>query len=137
MTSFFQRSIAFGVMAAAIGLASAADQPSTVDGQTTSNADTALASSSAQSPADKAAAAAQQVYGVDAKRLFAANCSWCHQDYGMRQGDGPKLAGTSKSEDQVVEQIKHGKTPMPGFEGKLSEKDIKALARYIKSLPTS
>jgi len=55
----------------------------------------------------------------------------------MRQGDGPKLAGTSKSEDQVVEQIKHGKTPMPGFEGKLSENDIKALARYIKSLPAN
>jgi mono/diheme cytochrome c family protein len=136
MTRFLQRTIAFTITAAAIGLVSAADQRSTVDGQTTSNADAAPASSSARSPADKAAAA-QQAYGVDAKRLFAANCSWCHQDYGMRQGDGPKLAGTSKSEDQVVEQIKHDKTPMPGFEGKLSEKDIKALARYIKSLPTS
>ena len=131
MTPFFQRGIAFTIVAAAIGVASAADQRGSVDGQTTGNADTAPASS-AQNPGDNAAAS-----GADAKKLFAANCSWCHQDYGMRQGDGPKLAGTSKSEDQVVEQIKHGKTPMPGFEGKLSENDIKALARYIKSLPAN
>ena len=127
MTPFFQRSIALTILAAAMGVASAADQRGSVDGQTTGNADTAPASS-AQNPGGGSA---------DAKRLFAANCSWCHQDYGMRQGDGPKLAGTSKSEDQVVEQIKHGKTPMPGFEGKLSENDIKALARYIKSLPAN
>ena len=127
MTPFFQRGIAFTIVAAAIGVASAADQRGSVDGQTTGNADTAPASSAQNSGGGSA----------DAKRLFAANCSWCHQDYGMRQGDGPKLAGTSKSEDQVVEQIKHGKTPMPGFEGKLSENDIKALARYIKSLPAN
>jgi len=131
MILLLQRSLAFAVVATAIGLASAADQRGAVDGQTTGNADTAPASSG-QNSGDNAAAA-----GADAKRLFAANCSWCHQDYGMRQGDGPKLAGTSKSEDQVVEQIKHGKTPMPGFEGKLSEKDIKTLARYIKSLPAN
>ena len=122
MIPLLQRSIVLAMTAAAISFASAADQRDTVNGQTTGNADTAPA---------------QQADSADAKRLFAANCSWCHQDYGMRQGDGPKLAGTSKSEEQIVEQIKHGKTPMPSFEGKLSEKDIKALARYIKSLPAS
>jgi len=55
----------------------------------------------------------------------------------MRHGDGPKLAGTSKSEEQVNEQIKRGKSPMLSFEGKLSDQQIKALARYIKSLPAS
>jgi mono/diheme cytochrome c family protein len=118
------------MMAATIGLTSAADQRGAVDGQTTGNADTAPASSGHNAGSNAA-------NGDDAKRLFAANCSWCHQDYGMRQGDGPKLAGTSKSEEQVVEQIKHGKTPMPGFEGKLSEKDIRTLAHYIKSLPAN
>jgi len=136
MIPFLQRSIALTITAAAIGFATAADQRDTVNGQTTGNADTAPASSG-QNPAGKSDAGAQQGDSTDAKRLFAANCSWCHQDYGMRQGDGPKLAGTSKSEEQVIEQIKHGKSPMPSFEGKLSEKDIKVLARYIKSLPAS
>jgi mono/diheme cytochrome c family protein len=131
MTPFFQRTLALAMMAGAIGLAPAADQRGAVDQQTTGNADTAPASSGQNSAGNAGAGDAE------AKRLFAANCSWCHQDYGMRQGDGPKLAGTSKSEDQVVEQIKHGKTPMPSFEGKLSEKDIKTLAHYIKSLPAN
>ena len=136
MALFFQRSIAVAMTAAAISFATAADQRDTVNGQTTGNADTAPASSG-QSPAGKGEVGAQQADSTDAKRLFAANCSWCHQDYGMRQGDGPKLAGTPKSEEQIVDQIKHGKTPMPAYEGKLSEKDIKALARYIKALPAS
>jgi mono/diheme cytochrome c family protein len=131
MTPFLQRSMAVMMMAAAIGLTSAADQRGAVDGQTTGNADTAPASSGHNAGSNATTS------DGDAKRLFAANCSWCHQDYGMRQGDGPKLAGTSKSEEQVVEQIKHGKTPMPGFEGKLSEKDIRTLAHYIKSLPAN
>jgi mono/diheme cytochrome c family protein len=131
-----QRSVAIAMMAAGITLARAADPAGSANGQTTGNADTAPAAAG-QSSTDQAAAAAQQAYGEDAKKLFATNCSLCHQGNGMRQGDGPKLAGTAKSEEQVIEQIKHGKTPMPSFEGKLSVQQIKALARYIKSLPAS
>jgi mono/diheme cytochrome c family protein len=134
MTTILQRSIAAAIVAAGATLVYAADPGGNADHQMTSNADTAPAGAAS---VDKAAAAAQQAYGEDAKKLFAANCSLCHQANGMRQGDGPKLAGTAKSEEQVIEQIKHGKTPMPAFEGKLSEQQIKALARYIKSLPAS
>jgi mono/diheme cytochrome c family protein len=134
MTTILQRSIAIALVAAGATLVQAADPGSNVDHQMTSNADAAPAGAGS---VEKAAAAAQQAYGEDAKKLFAANCSLCHQANGMRQGDGPKLAGTAKSEEQVIEQIKHGKTPMPAFEGKLSEQQIKALARYIKSLPAS
>ncbi len=126
--------VAVAMLAAGISAVQAADPANKADGQVTGNVDPA-AQTSNQSGVDQAAAAAQQAFGEDAKRLFAANCSWCHQANGMKQGDGPKLAGTAKSEEQVIEQIKHGKSPMPGFEGKLSEKQIKALARYIKSLP--
>jgi mono/diheme cytochrome c family protein len=134
MTTVLQRSIAIAIVAAGATLAYAADPGGNVDHQMTGNADTAPGGGGS---VDQAAAAAQKAYGEDVKKLFATNCSLCHQANGMRQGDGPKLAGTAKSEDQVIEQIKHGKTPMPGFEGKLSEQQIKALARYIKSLPAS
>jgi mono/diheme cytochrome c family protein len=29
---------------------------------------------------------------VDVKKVFATNCSWCHDGYGMDAGKGPKLA---------------------------------------------
>lgn len=74
-------------------------------------------------------------HNLDIKKLFAAKCSWCHQGYGMRQADGPKLAGTSKTHEQVMKQITHGKSPMPGFKTQLKAYEIQALADYIKALP--
>ena len=71
---------------------------------------------------------------IDVRKLFATNCSWCHQDYGMKAADGPKLAGTRLTEEQVIEQITRGKTPMPGFRKVLSREQIEALAKYIKGL---
>lgn len=71
---------------------------------------------------------------IDIRKLFATNCSWCHQDYGRKAADGPKLAGTSLTEEQVIEQISRGKSPMPGFRKTLSKEQIEALAKYIKEL---
>jgi mono/diheme cytochrome c family protein len=69
------------------------------------------------------------------KRLFASRCSWCHQGYGLKHADGPRLAGIAKTKEQVIEQIMYGKTPMPGFRKQLKEWQIEALADYIKALP--
>jgi quinohemoprotein ethanol dehydrogenase len=80
-------------------------------------------------------AAAPEKPKIDVRKLFAINCSWCHQDYGRKAADGPKLAGTSLTEEQVVEQISRGKSPMPGFRKTLSKEQIEALAKYIKELP--
>jgi mono/diheme cytochrome c family protein len=74
-------------------------------------------------------------YNLDIKKLFAQKCSWCHQGYGMRKADGPRLAGTSKTYAQVVKQITSGNPPMPGFKSQLKEYEIQALADYIKALP--
>ena len=74
---------------------------------------------------------------LDIKKLFAQKCSWCHQGYGMRQADGPKLAGTSKTREQVVKQITNGKSPMPGFKNQLKPYEVEALADYIKALPAN
>lgn len=82
-----------------------------------------------------ALALVQEKYGIDMKKLFSAKCSWCHQGMGMKQADGPKLAGTEKTKQQVMTQISKGKSPMPGFKNQLSEKELEALADYIKALP--
>ena len=80
------------------------------------------------------AAPAPEKPKIDVRKLFATNCSWCHQDYGMKAADGPKLAGTHLTEEQVIEQISKGKSPMPGFRKTLSREQIEALAKYIKGL---
>lgn len=82
------------------------------------------------------AAPINEKYNVDIKKLFATNCSWCHDGYGAVAGKGPKLAGTSKSVKGVMAQISNGKDGyMPGFKKVLKEEQIQALAEYIKALP--
>jgi mono/diheme cytochrome c family protein len=89
----------------------------------------------AQDPTDEVAAKIDEKFGGNIKKLFATRCSWCHQAYGMKQADGPKLAGTSKTVAQVMAQIMNGKTPMPGFKSQLKFEEVQALAEYIKALP--
>ena len=91
----------------------------------------------AQDPTDEAAAKINEKFGGNVKKLFATKCSWCHQGYGMKQADGPKLAGTSKSMEQLVKHINEGKSPMPGFKNQLSANEVQALAEYIKTLPAN
>ena len=87
-------------------------------------------------PTVVAAAAMAEKYNVDVKKLFATNCSWCHDGYGMDGGKGPALAGTSKTYEQVVRQISNGKSGyMPAFSKVLKPEQVQALAEYIKSLP--
>lgn len=86
-------------------------------------------------PIAPALAMVQEKYGIDMKKLFSTKCSWCHQGMGMKQADGPKLAGTEKTKQQVIAQISKGKSPMPGFRNQLSDTELEALADYIKALP--
>lgn len=95
------------------------------------------APAAANDPADAAAAAVSEKYQLNVKKLFATKCSWCHQGYGMKQADGPKLAGTAKTIEQVTKQIIEGKSPMPSFRNQLSEKEVQALAEYVKALPAN
>jgi mono/diheme cytochrome c family protein len=88
-------------------------------------------------PTDEAAAAIDEKFGGSVKKLFATKCSWCHQGYGMKQADGPKLAGTEKTVAQVMAQIMNGKTPMPGFKTQLKFEEVQRLAEYIKALPAN
>jgi mono/diheme cytochrome c family protein len=82
------------------------------------------------SPAEAAAPA------IDVKKLFAAQCGWCHADYGLKEGKAPRLAGTQMTEKQVQDRIRNGKTDaMPSFRRTLTEEQIQAFAKYIKALP--
>ncbi|HKB84287.1 MAG TPA: cytochrome c [Burkholderiales bacterium] len=91
----------------------------------------------AQDPTDEVAAKIDEKFGGNIKKLFATKCSWCHQAYGMKQADGPKLAGTAKTLEQIMKQILNGKSPMPGFKTQLKEEEVQALAEYIKALPVN
>lgn len=72
----------------------------------------------------------------DSRKIFASNCSWCHGNFGKKAGKGgPKLAGTPSDEDQVYRTILKGQNAMPSFKKTLSDDKIRALAKYIKSLP--
>ena len=86
---------------------------------------------------DEVAAPLNEKYGMNIKKIFATKCSWCHQGYGMKRADGPKLAGTTLSQEAVAKQIRSGKSPMPGFKSQLKEEEIQALAEYIRGLPAN
>ena len=72
-----------------------------------------------------------------AEKLFATSCGWCHSEGGREAGKGPKLAGTQRSDQFIVDRIKHGKPgQMPGFAASLNDEQIAALLRHIRSLPS-
>ena len=67
--------------------------------------------------------------------LFATSCGWCHQAGGRAAGRGPKLAGTDKSDEFIIRQIKQGKPPgMPAFGKSFNDDQIQAIVAYIRAL---
>jgi mono/diheme cytochrome c family protein len=77
-----------------------------------------------------------QASKMDVSRLFATTCGWCHEGGGRKQGRGPKLAGTDKSDQFMINRIKQGKAPgMPAFGRAFNDEQIQAIVAYIRSLP--
>ena len=73
---------------------------------------------------------------MDVSRLFATTCGWCHEGGGRKQGRGPKLAGSDKSDQFIIMRIKQGKSPgMPAFGRAFNDEQIQAIVAYIRSLP--
>ena len=75
----------------------------------------------------------------DAKALFASKCASCHGPDGKGQtAMGKKLGakdltGIGESEDAIAKTIENGKPPkMLAYKGKLTDEQIKALAKYVK-----
>jgi mono/diheme cytochrome c family protein len=89
----------------------------------------ALAASSAR------AETGEQTTSLNVGQLFATSCGWCHQSGGRTEGRGPKLAGTDKSDEYIINQIKKGKPPgMPAFGGSFNDTQINAILAYIRDL---
>jgi mono/diheme cytochrome c family protein len=84
---------------------------------------------SADDAADRAKADAA------AQNIFNSTCGWCHHNGGRSGGGvGPKLMGTDKSDEFIINRIKNGKPErMPAFGG-LGDAEIEALLRYIRNL---
>lgn len=71
--------------------------------------------------------------------LFRQNCAICHGQEGNGKEIGGRLVpslrygdAAKKTDEQIYEQIKHGKLPMPAFENQLSEEDIRRMVKFIR-----
>lgn len=70
--------------------------------------------------------------------LFRQNCAICHgQEANGKEMDGriiPSLRygeAAKKTEQELYEQIKYGKLPMPPFKDQLTEEEIRRMVRFI------
>ena len=88
-----------------------------------------------------AAAAQPRTASTDAaagRRIFDAQCAWCHGTEGTG-GMGPTLQATLRhgtTTASIVEIITNGiaGTDMPGFRSPLTERSIRQTAAYVQSL---
>jgi cytochrome c6 len=84
---------------------------------------------------------ATMAWAADAGALWASNCASCHGKDGSGQtAMGKKLAVKDYTKDQsfsdaeAEKAIKDGSGKMKGFKSKLSDDDVKALVKYVRSL---
>lgn len=71
--------------------------------------------------------------GNDPKLFFEPNCGSCHTlaDAGTSGTIGPNLDQAKPSLQKAITQITNGGGGMPPFKGRLTEKQIRALAQYL------
>ena len=71
--------------------------------------------------------------------IYRQNCAICH---GV-EANGKEIDGKftpslrfgeieKKSEQEIYEQISHGKLPMPAFEKQLTDEEIKKMVKFIR-----
>lgn len=71
--------------------------------------------------------------------LYRQNCAICH---GV-EADGKEIDGKmtpslrygdieKKSEEEIYQQISHGKLPMPSFQNQLTDEEIKRMVKFIR-----
>src|SRR5262249_49885405 len=101
---------------------------------------TAAASASGQTrpTAQRPARPAVSSDAAEGRRVFDAQCAWCHGNEGDG-GMGPNLHGTLRhatSLASIVDIITNGipGTDMPGFRSPLTERSIRQTAAYVQSL---
>lgn len=72
------------------------------------------------------------------KSVFVKNCGSCHAlaDAGTNGTVGPNLDESKPDLDLTLDRVKHGKSPMPAFEGQLTEKQINDVSAYVVKATT-
>jgi mono/diheme cytochrome c family protein len=72
---------------------------------------------------------------IDGETMFATSCGFCHQHGGRVAGRGPKLAGSTRSDEYIIDRIKKGKPGvMPAYARSFSDGQIIAILAYIRGL---
>jgi mono/diheme cytochrome c family protein len=92
----------------------------------------AVAQGQDRSPAPAAARGADPLVG---EQIFSNLCGFCHQDGGRVAGRGPKLAGTDRPDDYILNRIRVGKEgAMPAYGRAFSDAELRSLVAYIRGL---
>jgi mono/diheme cytochrome c family protein len=80
---------------------------------------------------------------ADGPALYGSKCAICHGKTGggtpaWKAKGQPDLSSSewqkSRSDEQIAERIRSGKGKMPAFGKKLSEEEVSALVRQVRSL---
>ena len=73
---------------------------------------------------------------TNGKDIFTANCGSCHtlKDAGTNGTVGPNLDQLKPTLEIVQHQVINGGGAMPAFKGKLTDKQIAAVAKYVSSV---
>ena len=80
---------------------------------------------------------------ADGSALYASKCVICHAKTGVgtpawRAKGQPDLSSSewqkTHSDEQIAVRIREGKGKMPGFGKKLSDEEIKALVKQVRTL---
>ena len=88
-------------------------------------------------------ALASSAFAADGAAVFKAKCAMCHgadgsASTGMGKSMGLKPLGSPEvqkmSDADLTALVSNGKGKMPAFKGKLSDDEISAVVKYVKTL---
>ena len=81
------------------------------------------------------AAIADEQKPLDVMNTFRNICGFCHSDYGRKESKGPQLMNSQRSDEFLINRIKHG---MPGrmaaFGSIFTDSQIRDIVKFIRSL---
>jgi mono/diheme cytochrome c family protein len=139
--------IAATTYALLVGCGGKSQENSTSSSTETSSAPTSTATSATPNtaPGDTAGEAAMDPL-VLGNKIYQERCALCHGPEG--KGDGPAAAGLNpkprnhtdgtymktRTDDQLLDVIRHGKGGMPAWGGILNETEIHAVLKHVRTL---
>lgn len=71
---------------------------------------------------------------TDMSKIYAESCAACHGPQGMGKLSFPKIVGTAKTEEEIVQLLENGKGKMPPVNGWTPEQKA-AMAKFVKGMP--